>query len=99
MFINEIIEQFPGYKIDYTKPLEKKEIRAFELKRLAEFGLLKFVIHPNQPTDWINIAVNELLNFDGKESNSSKGKHDDIVDSLSMAATYFKLNKRLYTGY
>lgn len=96
LFINELQEQFPEYTIDYIKPTEKKEVRAFELKRLAEFGLLKFVEHPNISNDWIETAVEELLNFDGKDSNASIGKHDDITDSLSMAATYFKLNKNYY---
>lgn len=96
LFKAELIEQFPNHNISFHKPLVNKYARAFELKRLAEFGLLKFVQMPGESDEWIHTAVNELLSFDGKESNSSKGKHDDITDSFSMAATHFKLNKNYY---
>jgi len=92
IFLNELFDKFMDYNIESVKPTEAKIYRSYELKRLAENGCLKFVVTDDSSYNWINKAIRELEQFDGGESNGSKGKHDDIVDSLSTGANYFKIN-------
>ena len=96
IFLNELFDNFSEYDIESIKPTEAKLYRSYELKRLAENGALKFVVDSmDDNMDWIHTAIRELENFDGKDSNGSKNKHDDIVDSLSAGANYFKLNEHI----
>ena len=93
IFLNELFEKFYDYDVQSIKPTESKVYRAYELKRLAENGTIKFVVENEQSNmDWIHTIIRELESFDGKESNGAKNKHDDIVDALSCGANYFKLN-------
>ena len=41
----------------------------------------------------------ELCSFDGTESDATKGKHDDIVDSFSSAINFYYINDYLYPNY
>lgn len=94
IFLNELSDSFVGYDIQSVKPTEAKIYRAYELKRLAENGALKFVVDNEQSNmHWIHKAIKELERFDGKDSNGSKNKHDDIVDAFSCGANYLKLNE------
>lgn len=97
LFIDNLMEEFPNHEIETYKPMEDKLYRSYELKRLAENGCLKFVVHPHADKSWIHTAIRELENFDGEDSNANKGKHDDIVDSLGTSANYWKLQKDYYT--
>lgn len=89
IFFEQLYEDFPDHDITKRKPKESKTFRAYELKRLAENRALKFVIKDDN-MEWVHTIIRELENFDGLPSNASKGKHDDIVDSLSMGANYLK---------
>ena len=94
IFLNELFDKFHDYNIQSVKPTEAKIYRSYELKRLAENGALKFVVENEQSNmDWIHKAIRELEMFDGKDSNGSKNKHDDIVDALSTGANWFKINE------
>lgn len=99
LFIDNLQSEYPTHTISSYSPREDKLYRSYELKRLAENGCLKFVVHPHGSREWIHTAIKELENFDGEDSDANKGKHDDIVDSFSSAANYFKLNRILYTPY
>lgn len=98
LFLQEIQSQFRPYDIQSYKPTESKLYRSYELKRLAENGALKFVIHDGSSLNWIHTIIQELEQFDGNDSNGNKGKHDDIVDSLSMGANYFQENNHMLLG-
>lgn len=94
IFVNELFDSFRGYDVQAVKPTEAKLYRSYELKRLAENHALKFVVDSmDDNMDWIDTIIRELESFDGKDSNGSKNKHDDIVDSLSTGANWFKLNE------
>jgi len=93
LFFEQMYHEFPYYEINKYKPFESKLYRAYELKRLAENGTLKFVVKDGESMDWIHTAIKELESFDGQDSNSNK--HDDIVDSLSMGANYLKQNSNV----
>ena len=96
IFLNELFDNFRDYDVQSVKPTEAKLYRSYELKRLAENGNLKFVVADEYANmDWIHKAIKELEMFDGKDSNGSKNKHDDIVDALSCGANYFKLNEHI----
>ena len=99
LFIDNLQSEYPTHTISSYSPREDKLYRSYELKRLAENGCLKFVVHPHGSREWIHTAIKELENFDGEDSDANKGEHDDIVDSFSSAANYFKLNRILYTPY
>jgi len=99
LFIDTLQSEYPHNTISSYHPQEDKMYRSYELKRLAENGCLKFVVHPHGSKAWIHTAIKELENFDGEDSNANKDKHDDIVDSFSSAANYFKLNRILYVPY
>lgn len=95
LFITQLMKEFQHYNIIRHKPTTKKLYRTLELQRLAEVGRLKFVIHPGDDIAWIEKVVQQLIDFDGSESNAREKKHDDIVDSLSASANYwlFEANK------
>ena len=97
LFLSIMEEQFQNYDVMYSKAEHNKLYNTVELQTLASEGRLKFVTYPGQDNSWIDVAIHELTNFDGSDSNSSKGKHDDIPDSFSMAANYFMQNRNLYT--
>lgn len=99
IFLQELFNDFYMYDTEAVKPTEAKIYRSYELKRLAENGALKFVVKDADSYKWINKAIRELERFDGGESDGSKGKHDDIVDSLSSGANYFKINDNVIGGY
>lgn len=99
MFLSTLEEEFREYDVMYSKAETNKLYNTVELQTLASEGRLKFVIYPNEDTTWIKTIIDELTSFDGEESNSTRGKHDDIVDSLSMGANYFLQNRNLYTPY
>ena len=99
LFIDTLKKEYPDKEIYALRPTENKLYRSYELKRLAENGCLKFVVHEGSDKSWIHTAIKELEEFDGEDSDDSKGKHDDIVDSFSWAANYYKLNKNLFIPY
>ena len=99
MFLQLLQHELHDYKIHYGVAESNKLFSSVELQTLASEGRLKFVTYPDRSDDWIHTVIDELCHFDGEESNSSKGKHDDIVDSLSMGANYFLQNRILYTPY
>lgn len=99
MFLQALQQEMRKYDIQYGTAEGNKLFSSVELQTLASEGRLKFVTYPNQSNDWIHTIINELTHFDGEESNSSKGKHDDIVDSLSAGANYFLQNRNLYVPY
>lgn len=99
MFLSSLEEEFREYDVMYSKAERNKLYNTVELQTLASEGRLKFVTYPNQDTGWIKTVIDELTSFDGEDSDSTRGKHDDIVDSLSMGANYFLQNRNLYTPY
>jgi len=99
MFLSILAEEFRNYNVMYSKAEHNKVYNSVELQTLASEGRIKFVTYPHEDIDWIHTVIDELTSFDGEESNASKGKHDDIVDSLSMGANYFLQNRNLYTPY
>ena len=99
LFIDTLQKEFPHNTILSMKPQEDKLYRSYELKRLAENGCLKFVVHPHSDKTWIHQSIRELENFDGEDSDANRGKHDDIPDSFGSAANYFKLNRNIYVPY
>lgn len=99
MFLQQLQQELRDYKIEYGIAEGNKLFSSIELQTLASEGRLKFVTYPNRSEEWIHTIIDELTHFDGEESNDSKGKHDDIVDSLSAGANYFLQNRILYTDY
>lgn len=97
MFLNLLQQELKNYNIMYGVAESNKLFSSVELQTLASEGRLKFVLYPNESTDWIHTIIDELTHFDGTDSNNNK--HDDIVDSLSMGANYFLQNRNLYTPY
>ena len=98
IFLNELQRQFLNYNIGYNKPIQSKLYRSYELKRLAENGSIKFVVKEDSSLEWIHTIINELEMFDGEESDGTRGKHDDIVDSLSSGANYFLTQRETMSG-
>lgn len=92
LFIEQLRELMKYYKIVSHKPIGSKVYRSLELQALAETGRLKFVVTDNHSMKWIEKAITQLINFDGEES--TKKKHDDIVDSLSASANYWLVETR-----
>lgn len=104
MFLNMLDELLNGYKLYWQRETDNKAFRSIELQSVCSRGGLKFVVQDkNNPTsyelEWITMIIDELCSFDGKESDASKGKHDDIVDSLSSAVNFFYINQHLYPYY
>lgn len=99
MFLTLLQDVMREYKVMFKPAEQNKFYNTVELQTLANEGRIKFVTYDNQSEDWIHTIIDELTHFDGEESNSSKGKHDDIVDSLSMGANYYIQNRNLYTPY
>ena len=98
IFLNELADNFYNYNIESIKPVESKLYRSYELKRLAENSSIKFVVNDDGNVKWIDTIIRELELFDGADSNGTKNKHDDIVDSLSAGANFFKLNSNNVLG-
>ena len=98
LFLNDLQSNFSNYNIETVKPTEAKLYRSYELKRLAENRSIKFVVKPDDYNyNWIHTAIRELELFDGSDSNANR--HDDIVDSLSTGANYFKMNNHILGGF
>lgn len=93
MFMEALKEEMYNYDVDYSPAINNKEYNSIELQALASEGRLKFVTFPDKSEEWIHTIIKELTNFDGEESDASKGKHDDIVDALSMMTNYFIQNR------
>lgn len=97
LFLNDLQNNFSNYNIEAIKPTESKLYRSYELKRLAENRNIKFVVNPDDYNyNWIHTAIRELELFDGSDSNANR--HDDIVDSLSTGANYYKMNNHVLGG-
>lgn len=100
MFLSLLEDVMRRYKVMYKTADTNKTYNTVELQALASEGRLKFVTYGEDDNiEWIKTIINELTHFDGEDSDSSKGKHDDIVDSLSMGANYYMQNRNLYTPY
>lgn len=99
MFLQTLQEEFEDYEIIYKPAPSNKSYNSVELQGMASTGRIKFVTYPNQSTDWVHTIIDELTHFDGEESNASRDKHDDIVDSLSMSANYWIQNRDYYAPY
>lgn len=104
MFLSIIEDYLRGYKVHYQPEKDNKVFRSIELQSVCNRGALYFVVDDadNPRPDelkWIKTIIDELCAFDGMESDASKGKHDDIVDSLSSAINFYYLNKHLYPNY
>ena len=82
------------YSIQHHKPVGDKAYRSLELQAMASTGRLKFVVTSNSNNSWITKIVEQLIEFDGKESNAREKKHDDIVDSLSASANYWLVDRK-----
>lgn len=89
LFITQLMEEFSNYNIISHKPVGSKAYRTIELQALAETGRLKFITRDDRSNEWIYKAVDQLIEFDGKDSNARLKKHDDIVDSLSASANHW----------
>lgn len=99
MFLQTLQQEFEDYEIMFKPAPSNKSFSSVNLQTLASTGRLKFVVYPHQDTEWIYTIIDELTHFDGEPSDAGKGKHDDIVDSLSMAANYFVENRDYYAPY
>ena len=99
MFLQTLQQELNNYNIQFGVAEGNKLFSSVELQAIASEGRLKFVTYPDRSNDWIHTIIEELTHFDGEESNATKGKHDDIVDSLSAGANYFLQNRTLYTDY
>ena len=99
MFLQLLQKELEDYDISYAPPEGNKMFSSVELQAIASEGRLKFVTYPNRSDEWIYTVIDELTHFDGEESDASKGKHDDIVDSLSAGANYFLQNRSYYVDY
>ena len=91
LFITQLSEELDQYNIIHHKPIGDKAYRTLELQRYCDFNKLKFVVNEHENKNWIYKVVEQLISFDGSDSDASKGKHDDIVDSLSASANYWLL--------
>lgn len=96
LFLQKLEEALAGYKLYYQTEKGNKLFKSIELQSVCARHGLKFVVTSEYDINWITTIIKELCNFDGKESDATKGKHDDIVDALSNAINYFYLNKHLY---
>jgi len=94
LFITQLTDEFEDYNIIHHKPIGSKAYRSIELQALAQTGRLKFVIEEGCSMDWIYKTVEQLISFDGEESNARLKKHDDIVDSLSASANYWMMQEK-----
>lgn len=92
LFIEQLRALMHYYKIVSHKPVGSKVYRSLELQALAETGRLKFVVSDNNSMKWITKAIEQLIGFDGEDSNHKK--HDDIVDSLSASANYWLIESK-----
>lgn len=93
LFLEQLKDLMQDYKIVSHKPVGSKVYRSLELQALAETGRLKFVISDENSMQWINKSINQLIEFDGEDSN--KKKHDDIVDSFSASANYWLIESKV----
>ena len=91
LFLEQLQEEMKYYKILSHKPVGSKIYRSLELQALCETGRLKFVTD-GRDIRWIIKAVEQLISFDG--SDSTRKRHDDIVDSLSASANYWLLENK-----
>ena len=91
LFITQLSEELDTYNIIHNKPIGDKAYRTLELQRYCDFNKLKFVVNEHENKNWIYKVVEQLISFDGSDSNAAQGKHDDIVDSLSASANYWLL--------
>lgn len=94
LFLTQLMEELNRYTILHHKPVTGKIYRSMELQALAETGRLKFVTYTDRDNHWIRKAVDQLIEFDGEESNAREKKHDDIVDSISAAANYWLMEEQ-----
>lgn len=93
LFITQLSELLSNYSIIHHKPTGDKAYRTLELQRYCDFNKIKFVVNENTNKNWIYKTVEQLISFDGGESNAKLKKHDDIVDSLSASANYWLLRR------
>ena len=96
LFMAKLSNEYIDYDIDYQPARTKKSVRAVAVKGLAEFGHLKFIVEDGMDLEWVHTIIRELERFDGRDSNPRIGKHDDIMDSLSLGANYFQVNPHLF---
>lgn len=94
LFITQLENEMNKYKVIHHKPVGSKAYRAIELQALAETGRLKFVIDAQSNKDWITKTIEQLIAFDGSDSNAKEKKHDDILDSLSASANYWLVDSK-----
>ena len=94
LFITQLENEMNKYKVIHHKPVGSKAYRAIELQALAETGRLKFVIDTQSNKDWITKTIEQLIAFDGSDSNAKEKKHDDILDSLSASANYWLVDSK-----
>lgn len=94
LFITQLEQEMRDYSIQHHKPVGDKAYRSLELQAMASTGRLKFVVTSNSNNSWITKIVEQLIEFDGKESNAREKKHDDIVDSLSASANYWLVDRK-----
>ena len=95
LFLEQLREEMKYYKIISHKPIGSKVYRSLELQALAETGRLKFIADTEQDIKMVEKAVEQLISFDGQDS--TKKKHDDIVDSLTASANYWLIDNKLPT--